>query len=260
VTEDEAPRGVAILRLLSDIPSLTARAEAVRVAHALPGSRYAADRAIPLGVYPGTLAAMKLAIASDHLGMLHRAILPRPESIVLPPWAHYSLIRGAIEAAADARWLTDRHVSATVRVERGLDRMLHNYAERAAAERAVFGRGKPGPQFVDAVARSEELLLAAAAAGLTRSGHPGTTQLIRDAALCGEGFDEYYFRFLSGVLHGTPWASVSGDRREVRATDEEVSRVKVEADQMSTWYVLRCTLRHYLAAIVSLEEYVARGA
>jgi hypothetical protein len=133
--------------------------------------------------------------------------------------------------------------------------MLYDLEERAKAE-AVIVRLKAVPADLTlAVDRIAQLNAEAHAAGIARAGHPGTTQLVRDFATCGEGFDEYLFRFSSGVLHGVAWATVWGAEK-LGDLDADIAVVQSTADPMNTWYLTRCALRHFTAAIATLEAYV----
>lgn len=253
---DEEVHGATIRELLG-IPALVERSHHIRLGFVRPGSREASDRKSPIGEYPSSIANLKLAVAGDHLLALYNATYRENQPWLLPTWAHFSLLRGAIEGCADSRWLVDRSVSSAVRVARGLDRMLDDLDERAKAEESVFGPSKPNPpDLTSARTRILELTTKAQEAKVVRAGYPGMAQLIRTFATCGEGFDEYHYRFSSGILHGVAWAAISGAEK-LANLDADVAVVRSTADPLKTWYLTRCAIRHFMAATATLEGYVA---
>jgi hypothetical protein len=246
----------ATIRHLMLIPGLYERSQGVRLGLRRTGSRESRDREHELGYLPGVIAVMKLAGAADHLLALYNATHRDDAPWLLPTWAHYSLLRGAIEASADVRWLVDRDQTSAVRIGRGIDRMLYALEERAAAETALQRKGRPfPPEFSTALMRMDELKAKAPKVKVKGSGHPGTTNLVRSLGTCGDGLDEYHFRFLSGILHGVPWATIYGAEK-MGDLDDDVSVARSVADPLMTWHVTRCGIRHFLAATASCEGYI----
>jgi hypothetical protein len=211
-----------------------------------------------VGLNAGMLASIRLGIATDHMNTLWLATRADSEQPVLPTYAHYSLLRGAIESCLDVKWLTDPDVSSKVRVARGVERMLHDLEERGRAEAEIVGIAKLRSDGSDAATRIAEHTAAASAAGITPAGYPGTVELARRYRRCGDGLDTYYLRFLAGILHGTAWAAVRSRNTQKSEIDNELVMVKSEADPLTTWYVTRCGVRAFLAAISSLDAYVGK--
>src|SRR4051812_36014402 len=207
VPADEA--NAATLRWIRKLPELNTRAQSIQIGRQRAGSREAEDRVSPLGIYVGMLASIKLAIATDHLDTLHRAVRADSDKPILPTYAHYSLIRGAFEACIYTGWLLERDVSSKRRLGRALQLMTKDLKERRAAEDEVpEARAKLEATGSDARTRLNELEADALAADVSRSGDEGLVAHAKRYSLCGDALDAYHVRFLAGVLHGTACAAV----------------------------------------------------
>lgn len=253
-SEAADPVLVELLRLLAKVPALVESAEANKIGSRRAGSLEAVDHASPVGEHVGALARMKLAIAGDHLMAM---VLICHGEARLPIWAHFSLLRTATECAIDVMWLLDPDQSSQTRVARGVGRLLDALEERVLAEAEVPDLITPGHS--NAQRRINELLAEAEEAGVTPALFPGTTHLAKTMKAIGLGQEAYTFRYLDGIADGVPWSAVLGDQREVVNSDRSaagVVGVRTRADPLMTWYATLTAIRHYTAAIVSLEGYV----
>jgi hypothetical protein len=245
---------VELLRLLAKVPALVERAESCEVGLLRAGSLEAADRASPVGEHVGVMARLKLGIAGDHLMAMF--LICHGEA-TLPIWAHFSLLRTATECAIDVLWLLDPDQDSQTRVARGVGRLLDALEERAIAEAEVPDLITPGHSNADS--RINETLAKAEGAGVTPALFPGTTVLAKTIKAMSLGQEAYTIRYLDGIAEGVPWSAVLGDQREVVNDDRSsagVVRVRTRADPLMTWYATLTAIRHYKAAIESLEGYI----
>ncbi len=107
-----------------------------------PGSRAARDNRIRLGQMAWHLALPASTIGVDHL-VAWRML--RLNAGIQPVFAHFTLIRGAIEGTAIARWLCDPKIDGPTRIRRAAGVQLADYKQRLAFENRMASRlTKPG--------------------------------------------------------------------------------------------------------------------
>ena len=243
----------ALHRELERIQPLRDRAAAARPDLAR-SSNCAEDVRSELGLNVPNLTSLKLAAAGDHLHAVEALI--RKDAV--PTWAHYSLLRVATEAAIDVRWLLEP-VASAARIGRAVGRMRYDFEERQKAESDLRDLPEwPPAELVDARAHIDDLTAAAKAAGVAIVGYPGTSNLASTMALCGQGMDGWNFRYLSGAIHSMHWAAAMGDVKP-DGRDDDGDGVNIQASSTSTWYAVRCAVRHFEAAVIAMEQYVGHS-
>ena len=123
---EEEPVSPRLLKTLNRIPGLGLRLERVQLGTPLVGSREFLDLRVGYGgSRPGGTACLRLSVANDHLVAWRNLILAARS---FPVWAHFSLLRAAIEASVQSRWLLDPAASPRERVERSLGTALDDLA------------------------------------------------------------------------------------------------------------------------------------
>lgn len=132
---------------------------------------------------------------------------------LLPTFAHYTLLRSAVETGSTSRWLVDASVDRRARVARGIGHQLADLSERSKLERIprpadAAPLPEPPPDFRYAAQRIEALEDAAAAAGLrpVRIGHT--------AVVARYGLGEFAYRVLCAFAHGGQAVPLAVSSRE----------------------------------------------
>lgn len=199
---------------MGSVPALRHRAQALVVSP--PGTGSAADTELaerPEVKYGYIEARALLVCAIDHLNALRLLVV---EARTVPPFAHMTLLRGALEPALQARWA----MAGTTddRVARGFALELENLDERRKFEESV-GDGSL------ARGRIEQLLDEAEQLGLTALSRLGERCLAKpaigyidllrilssaDPSMTKSSDDSWVYRFLSGYAHAKPWATTLG--------------------------------------------------
>lgn len=203
-----------IIGRLDMVPALRLRVQALTLEEPQDGSAAAAEMdAEPQVRRAYILARALLVCALDHLNTLRILVV---EARVVPAYAHFTLLRGALEPALHARWVVAG--SAPDRLLRGFALEFENYEERRKFEDSL-GEGPVARQ------RIGELLAGAEQLGLTRSTEAGTVRLRitvpsyidllkalpgGDAEAASEHDDNWVYRFLSGYAHAKVWATTLG--------------------------------------------------
>jgi hypothetical protein len=109
----------ALREVLAKVPELKDQLEAMDLAHPLSGSLLLQDRLAGWGgSLPGSFASSKLEMAADHLFAWQ--CLTGGSTVWLPVYAHLTLLRPAIEASVQARWLLDPAADPRARIARAL--------------------------------------------------------------------------------------------------------------------------------------------
>jgi hypothetical protein len=129
-----------------------------------------------------------------------------------PVYAHYTLVRSAIESTATARWLVDPKVDPRVRVARGIGYTITDLVERKRIEQIPWPESAPprparSATWRPAVERIANLEERAAVAGLCPLKISHTDVVARF------GPGEFVYRVLSAFAHGglaIPFAASEG--------------------------------------------------
>ena len=252
LTEEREPADALLLDALEPIPGLKDRLEAVDLRTPLVGSHYSVDRCLSYGGdRPGLTTLNRLSIAMDHLLTWYRIIF---EAQFIPVHAHVTLLRPAIEASVQARWLLDATVSPCDRVGRALGLALDDLNERRKIE--DDWSKDPGYHQVGqtALQRADQLRDQAKAADIEPQ-YRDTIALLRLYPLHEYATDLAVFRFICGVVHGTIWASIHGQIETVEA-GATVSTYKQTSDQAEAGMLTQAAVAQFAAALTVLEAYV----
>jgi hypothetical protein len=222
------------------------------------GSRAARDARTKLGEMAWTLALPASTIGVDHL-LAWKGL--RLGASLQPAFSHWTLIRGAIEGNAVARWLCDPAIDGRERIQRAAGVQLADYTQRLSFERRIASR----PAKLRTSGRTAEQRIAELERRLGRVvpiPMPSATDLFAlyasvDAKEPREG--ERLFRAISGIAHAKVWSlfgmSELGERTANRGGGLVV---RVGADEKLG---LRATVvaMHVAAdALVDIERY-AKG-
>lgn len=203
-----------IIGRLDMVPALRLRVQRLTLEAPQDGSAAAVEmEAEPEARRAYILARALLVCALDHLNTLRIVV---GEARVVPAYAHFTLLRGALEPALHARWVIAG--SAPDRLARGFALEFENYEERRKFEGSL-GEGLLARQ------RIGELLAVAEQLGLTKSTDAGAVRLrttvpsyidlLRvlpgaDPEAASEHDDSWVYRFLSGYAHAKAWATTLG--------------------------------------------------
>ena len=132
----------ALREVLAKVPELKDQLEATDFAHPLSGSLLWQDRLAGWGgSLPVTFASSKLEMAADHLFAWQS--LAGGSITTLPVYAHLTLLRPAIEASVQARWLLDPAADPRARIARAVGIRIQDLEQvdvverETAAERAL---------------------------------------------------------------------------------------------------------------------------
>lgn len=202
-----------IIRLLAGVDGLSRRREAVLGRSPARGSLAAADAALPDARFVSIFAGQALGSAVDYLHAWR--LLTRGGEI--PFWAHFALLRGALEGAVRCRWLVDSGVDSGVRIGRGYAARRDDQEERRKWETSVAGirgsmpSGEPGPlSAAERLARLDapEAIRKRSEAGVQSVSFTNTTALMKSYEL------EPWYRLASGAAHAKEWALAATDLRQ----------------------------------------------
>jgi hypothetical protein len=196
--------------LLLTVPPLHERLQELGRLGLAPGSTALTDLAVPLAELVRSDAVTTITSAVDHLvawaGLYLRGGL-------LPTFAHFTLLRSAVETASITRWLVDPTADRRVRVARGIGYTLTDLGERGKLERVPRPAGAPPPlepphEFRYAAERIAVLEDAAAMAGLCplRIGHTDVVARY--------GLGEFAYRMLCAFAHGGQAVPLAVSSRE----------------------------------------------
>lgn len=162
-----------------------------------------------------SLAGILFQAAEDHLLLVQGTFVGG----VIPRYGLYTVIRGALEAAAWCCWLEDPSVNATDRVARGLTERIMSLRELNKLGRA----GKFAQQLTQMQEVAQKFGIAVIPMGKTNpeplafgSPRPKITPLLREllpapnAETAGLSLGEHTYKTLSARAHATGWALVEG--------------------------------------------------
>lgn len=202
-----------IIRLLAGVDEIWRRREAVLRRSPARGSLAVADAALPDARFVSIFAGQALGSAVDDLHAW-RLLIRCGE---IPLWAHFTLLRGALEGAVRCRWLVDSRVDCGVRVGRGYATRHDDQEERkkwstsVAAIRGPIPRTTPGAlSAAEQLTRLDdpETIREREKAGVQSVGFANTTTLMTRYGL------EPWYRLASGGAHAKEWALAATDLRQ----------------------------------------------
>jgi hypothetical protein len=256
------PLGPELSNALAGIPLLQRRLTAA--ARPANGSLAAQDGHNLLGRIPFDLSLPALSIGLDHLACWYA--LPVQASR-MPAFAHFTLIRTALESSTLVRWLLEPDTEAG-RLARGARVQWEDYEQQhreqvtAGAPTARMGAWRPASQ------KQRELAEALTAAGLTMA-EPITKTARFDRYLFpeeeitkrgGKRLGKLLYQVLSAPAHGHQWAAYQGVRWE--QLDESAARsgtwtTRVEGDQGIAATITEIAVLGFSDALSDFERYGA---
>jgi hypothetical protein len=242
---------------LNKVPALRLRVQALTLDDPDEGSAAAVEMTAEPEVERAYIQARALLVcALDHLNTLRILVV---DARVVPAYAHFTLLRGALEPALHARWVVAS--SAPDRLTRGFALEFENYEERRKFEDSL-GEGVLARQRID------ELLAAAEQLGLTTSTAAGSLRLTTtvpayidllkllpraDPEATSEHDDSWVYRFLSGYAHAKAWTTTLGIRQVAEQGAGGVAG-RVEAIDAYTVEMVERVWRTVEAAIDEIER------
>lgn len=242
---------------LNKVPALRLRVQALTLGDPDEGSAAAAEMAADPEVERAYIQARALLVcALDHLDALRILVV---DARVVPAYAHFTLLRGALEPALHARWVVAG--SARDRLAHGFALEFENYEERRKVEDSL-GEGVLARQRID------ELLGAAEQLGLTTSTAAGTLRLSTavpsyigllkvppraDPGATSEHDHSWVYRFLSGYAHAKAWTMTLGMRPVAQQGASGVAG-RVEAIDAYTSEMVERVWRIIEAAVEDIER------
>lgn len=194
-----------------------------------PGSPADLDDRTPLGQHTRTHASAALGNAIDHLKTWGAIYI---QASVRPVFAHLTLIRSSIEAAATARYLLDASADQSVRIARGAGAAVGDLRERGRIEESVRRDGgdlvREGGETADA--RIAEIRRTAKLHDQPIHAAPSHTQLVTDF-----GPGEVTYRVLCAYAHGGVMVPLATSVRFAGAPSagpdpDHLRRIRIEPD------------------------------
>jgi len=247
-------------RVLAPVEHLRRRHHELSERGPSPGSAAHRDGKNKLGKIAWDRALPASSIGVDHLAAWR---VLRLTAGYQPIFAHFTLLRGAIEGAAVARWICDPAIGVSERIRRAAGVQRVDLQERAKFERGVgsslpkpIGGGRTAEQRVEDL---DKLLKAHKVVVITM---PTATALFalyvsageREQAFSGEAV----FRLISGVIHAKVWSLYGISRRgELVTLDNERRAVRISADERLAFVLTSLAMRVATGALEDLERYGA---
>lgn len=172
-----------------------------------PGSRAARDGRAALGKIAWDLAGPAHAVGIDHL-VAWRML--RLKAGIQSGFAHLTLLRGALEGTAIARWLCDQSIGTDERTRRAAGVQLADFEQRLRFERRMADRlQKPTGGAKTAVQRIEALQRVLRKQQVKPIGMPSATDLFARFVLPSDPEQlagESLYRLVSGIAHAKVWS------------------------------------------------------
>jgi hypothetical protein len=222
-----------------------------------PDSKAAHDRQTELGHKAWVLALSASVVAVDHL-VAWKAL--RLDCRVQPTFAHFTLIRSAIEGMVVTRWLCDPRIDASARMQRAAGAQIRDYEERRRFEEydRVGPKAEPGESRT-AAERMQEFTRLLEKEHVRAETMPPATRLfalyvpsIQTDRSPGEGL----LRVLSGSTHAKIWSlAAMSERGEVIKHDDGGLSVRITADDERTYKVTAIAMTVARATLADLTTY-----
>lgn len=221
-----------------------------------PGSRADRDGRTKLSRIAWDLGAPANTIGLDHLVAWRMLRLAAGKQ---PSFSHLTLLRGALEGMAIARWLFDPAISQAERIQRATGVQRADYQQRLAFENRMADRlDKPSGKARTAAERIEELERLITRDKVKPIGMPTATKLFGLYALpdAEELAGESLFRLISGIAHAKVW-SLYGISELGETIDQGGGRyaVRIEANDELALGATAVAMRVAREAIEDLERY-----
>jgi hypothetical protein len=194
------------------------------------------------------------SIALDHL-LAWRAL--RMDARIQPSFAHFTLVRAAMEGVAVARWLTEALIDSAERVRRAAGVQLADSRQRRAyEEQANFQPGPEGRTATQRIAALERLLRRTGCAATTM---PSATVLFGLYVFTGEDKrlrGEQFFRLISAISHGKVWSLFGiSDVGDVISVEHARRAAPVSAHDELAFTATGLAMRLASAAVRDIERY-----
>jgi hypothetical protein len=196
-----------------------------------------------------SLAKLKVTIASDHIGSLHKLLQPP-----LPLFGLMVIARSSVEASSKAFWLLDPNISVRERVARELGEGLDSAQEERRALQGLIPDWEDHGAVADI--ESEALNL-----GVVPVRIPSKTELVgavlrhhMETPERGQGL----YRYMSAMAHNTNYAALQ-HFKEVRPSGDNRSQiVQGHLSLEGVWSAVAGTLAAHTSALGSLLMYLGR--
>ncbi len=243
-----------LLDQLAVIESFAARAGWLAINGPREGSSGAVDGVSTFGGLPGTFAAQNLGVSIEHLVTWQRMV----ERGILPSFAHMTLLRGALEGAATARWLIEESVGSAERIRRAVAYQLEDHRNRRAFEEGADLTNSEWPEgTMSGAGRHAELLVAMEEATVARTEVPKFTWLVDNY-----GPGAWAYQLASGVAHRRQWATVLMSHRKRQGDGPSMagsSAIETTIDATSTLAMTHMALQFAGKALEEFERYLGHS-
>jgi hypothetical protein len=233
-------------------------------AHPADGSELATAKADANLYVAHSLAGILFQAAEDHLLLVAGTFVAG----VIPRYGLYTVIRGALEAAAWCCWLEDPALSDKDRVARGLTERLTSLRELNKLGRA----GKFAQQVKQMQDVAKQFDIALIPMGKTNAEplafgavRPKVTTLLRELLpqpnyeTAGLSLGEHTYKTLSARAHATGWALVEG-AVPIEKVNDHTTLAYITADIPELLRVLRIAVDLHARAVLQRHKLAGRSA
>lgn len=251
--------GVEYARILEPLAAARAQLSELSRRGPTPGSPAAREGRTRVGRLAWILAVSAASIGVDHLAAWQAV---RVAASLQPIFAHLTLIRGAVEGCAVARWLADTSVSSTVRMQRAAGAQLADYEERIRFERRLWSRlPKPRRKGRTGEQRRQDLEERLRHLGIKPIPLPSTTDLFARYFLPEdpeESSGEAFFRQISAVAHSKVWSILAiSDIGEVVDHGRGLNAANVAANEQTALLATASAMQLATEAVADVARYSA---
>ena len=239
---------------LNKVLALRLRVQALTLHDPADGSVAAAEMAAEPKVERAYIQARALLVcALDHLNTLRILVV---DARVVPVYAHFTLLRAALEPALQARWVVAG--SALDRLARGFALEFENYEELRKFENSLGDGELAGRRINELLTAAEQLeLTTSTVAGKLRlrTTVPPYIDLLKvlpqaDPKATSEHDDSWVYRFLSGYAHAKAWTTTLG----MRPVAEQVAAGVVHRVEAIDAYTIEMVERVWRSVEAAVDE------
>jgi hypothetical protein len=181
-----------------------------------------------------------------------------------PTFAHFSLIRGAVEGCSMARWLCDPAIRVEERIARAAGAQIDDYDERIKFENRLgsrmpkpSGRGRTGKQRMEQLEADlrrvdvKPVALPAATVLFARYFFPSKDELGGEA----------FYRQISAVVHAKVWSMYAlSELGVVLDQENSLKSVAIRANDETAFIATVLAMRLAAATVDDVERYAAAPA
>ncbi len=247
-----------LVKLLEHAPELRERAAALAKAGSAPRSDATRDAGLPLGHHVGILAMDVLATGLEHLFVWQQLLT---EAKLQPNTAHMTLLRGALEGVARARWLTEEEAGSIFRVRRGIALLVEDHRNRrefesdfeVPTERLESPAKSGGARYLELIAERD-------LAGIKAERVPPMTELFARYIGQDPGPGRGTYRLLSAYAHGMQWKGLTSQIEKIEGGPDVPGGllVRTSANVAGAVMFTSVAVHGCLLAVEQLERYQGR--